>query len=198
MAQKSLKDYAAPQMRGSTSCIAIPNIEAANFEFNPGFIAMIQQNQFGGGPHEDPHLHIEIFSDACSTRRQQGVSFDVQRLMLFRFSLRDRAKDWYHSLPPNCINSWEQLEKIFMNKFYPPRGALMNKSLEEAEELIENVALNHHQWANERGSAQRTPGKYNVDNFTKLNAQIDALTKRVEGMNVGKVHAVVTSCDMEI
>ncbi|XP_074576604.1 uncharacterized protein LOC141833120 [Curcuma longa] len=261
MAQKSLKDYAAPQMRGSTSCIAIPNIEAANFEFNPGFIAMIQQNQFGGGPHEDPHLHIEIFSDACSTRRQQGVSFDVQRLMLFRFSLRDRAKDWYHSLPPNCINSWEQLEKIFMNKFYPPSktahmrnlissfqqmdgetlfeawdrfkgmlrkcphhglerwliihtfynginyqtkvyldsaagGALMNKSLEEAEDLIENVALNHHQWANERGSAQKIPGKYNVDPYTKLNAQIDALTKRVEGMNVGKVHAVTTNCDI--
>ncbi|XP_074574654.1 uncharacterized protein LOC141831126 [Curcuma longa] len=192
MAQKSLKDYAAPQMRGSTSCIAIPNIEAANFEFNPGFIAMIQQNQFGGGPHEDPHLHIEIFSDACSTRRQQGVSFDVQRLMLFRFSLRDKAKDWYHSLPPNCIDSWEKLVKIFMNKFYPPRGALMNKSLEEAEELIENVALNHHQWANERGNVQKIPGKYNVDQYTKLNAQIDALTKRVEGMNFGKVHAVAT------
>ncbi|XP_074570606.1 uncharacterized protein LOC141827291 [Curcuma longa] len=42
MAQKSLKDYVAPQMRGATSCIAIPNIEVANFEFNPGFIAMIQ------------------------------------------------------------------------------------------------------------------------------------------------------------
>ncbi|XP_074579553.1 uncharacterized protein LOC141836046 [Curcuma longa] len=261
MAQKSLKDYAAPQMRGMTSCIALPNIEVANFEFNPGFIAMIQQNQFGGGPHEDPNLHLEIFSDACSTRRTQGFSFDVQRLILFRFSLRDKAKDWYHSLPPNCIHSWEQCEKLFLNKFYPPSktahmrnlissftqmdgetlyeawdrfqgmlrkcphhglerwliihtfynginyqtkvyldsaagGALMNKSLEEAEELIENVALNHHQWANERGSMQRTPGRYSVDNYTKLNAQIDALSKRVENMSLGKVNAVVTTCEI--
>ncbi|XP_074570607.1 uncharacterized protein LOC141827292 [Curcuma longa] len=72
----------------------------------------------------------------------------------------------------------------------------MNKSLEEAKELIENVAFNHHQWANERGNVQKIPGKYNVDNFTKLNAQIDALTKRVEGMNVGKVHAIATNCDI--
>ncbi|XP_074572726.1 uncharacterized protein LOC141829209 [Curcuma longa] len=69
-------------------------------------------------------------------------------------------------------------------------GALMNKSLEEAEEFIESVALNHHQWANERGSAQKIPGKYNVDQFTKLNAQIDALTKKVEGMNVEMCPAV--------
>ncbi|XP_074560122.1 uncharacterized protein LOC141816192 [Curcuma longa] len=261
MAQKSLKDYAAPQARGMTSCIAVPNIEASNFEFKPGFIAMIQQNQFGGRPNEDPNLHLEIFSDHCSTMRMQGVSFDVTRLMLFKFSLRDRAKDWYYSLPPNGINTWEQCEQLFLNKFYPPSktthmrnmissfmqldgeslfeawdrfkgmlrkcphhglerwliihtfynginyqtkvyldsaagGALMNKSLEEAEELIENVALNHHQWANERGSMTRTPGKYNVDTLTRLNAQMDALSKRVENMSIGKVNAVATPCDI--
>ncbi|XP_074570572.1 uncharacterized protein LOC141827240 [Curcuma longa] len=261
MTNKSLKDYAAPHARGMSSCIALPNIEANNFEIKPGFISMIQQNQFGGGPNEDPNLHLENFSDNCSTMRIHGVGFDIVRLMLFRFSLRDRAKSWYYSLPPNSITTWEQCEQVFLNKFYPPSktahmrnmissfmqidgeslfeawdrfkgmlrqcphhglekwlvihtfynrinyqtkvyldsaagGALMNKILEEAKDLIESVALNHHQWANERGNNPKTPGKYEVDTLTLLTAKMEALNKRFDNINVSKVNMVSSSCEI--
>ncbi|XP_042387530.1 uncharacterized protein LOC121979602 [Zingiber officinale] len=64
----------------------------------------------------------------------------------------------------------------------------MNKSLDEVEEIIENVAQNHHQWAFERsggaflGHQTKASGKFEVDGFTLMSAKLDALTKKFEAM----------------
>ncbi|XP_042380114.1 uncharacterized protein LOC121972523 [Zingiber officinale] len=145
MAEKLLKDYTALYARGVWSSITRPPIEANNFEIKPAVIHMVQQNQFGGGPHEDPNHHLELFYEIYGTMKVNGVPPESVRLLLFGFSLKDRAKQWLNSLPVNNISSWDQ-----------SGGALMNKSLDEAEEIIENVAQNHHQWASERFSGSFT------------------------------------------
>ncbi|CAM0873640.1 unnamed protein product [Alopecurus aequalis] len=38
--------------------------------------------------------------------------------MLFTFSLRDGAKDWYHSLPSREF-SWDQISQAFLEKYFP-------------------------------------------------------------------------------
>lgn len=38
----------------------------------------------------------------------------------------------------------------------------MNKTLDEAFDIIESITLNHHQWANDRGNPRRAQGKYVV------------------------------------
>jgi hypothetical protein len=43
---------------------------------------------------------------------------EAYRVRLFSLSLTDTAFAWYTALPPNFINSWEELEqKFFMNTF---------------------------------------------------------------------------------
>ncbi|GJY50821.1 reverse transcriptase domain-containing protein [Tanacetum coccineum] len=49
-----------------------------------------------------------------------GVSDDAIRLHLFPYSLQDRAAEWFDRLPRNSINSFDQMEKIFLGKYFPP------------------------------------------------------------------------------
>ncbi|XP_042408855.1 uncharacterized protein LOC121998148 [Zingiber officinale] len=105
MVDKLLKDYAAPYARGVQSSITRPPIDADNFEIKPTVIHMVQRNQFGGGPHEDPNHHLELFYEICGTMKVNEVPPESVRLLLFGFSLKDRAKQWLNSLPADSISS---------------------------------------------------------------------------------------------
>ena len=80
---------------------------------------MVQVNQFGGGALEDPHAHLMNFLHICATIKSNGVSNDAIRLLLFPFSLRDKARSWLHSLPPQSLTSWNQVAQSFLEKFFP-------------------------------------------------------------------------------
>ena len=89
-----LRDYAMPTVMDTLSGIRKPPIPANNFEIKPAIIHMVQANQFGGSPIEDPNAHIATFMEICDTFKHNGVSDDAIRLRLFPFSLRDKAKNW--------------------------------------------------------------------------------------------------------
>jgi len=95
-------------------------MEVNNFELRPALISMVQKFQFGGSPMEDPNLHFSIFLEVCDTLKLNGVSIDAIRLWLFPFSLKDKARAWLHSLPPDSIRTWDELTIAFLAKFFPP------------------------------------------------------------------------------
>ncbi|XP_042387370.1 uncharacterized protein LOC121979445 [Zingiber officinale] len=107
------------------------------------------------------------------------VPIESVGLLLFRFSLKDRAKQWLNSLPADSILSCEQ-----------------------SEEIIENVALNHHQWASERssgafsGNKMNVSGKFEVDAFKLMSVKLDALAKKFEAMGSNTANAIVCACDI--
>ena len=41
-------------------------------------------------------------------------------MILFPFSLKEKAKIWFHSIAPNSIFTWEDMRNEFLNKFFPP------------------------------------------------------------------------------
>ena len=41
------------------------------------------------------------------------------KLRLFSFSLKDRARSWFNTLPANSITSWEQMATKVLNKYFP-------------------------------------------------------------------------------
>ena len=100
--RKALRDYAVHSLTGANSCIIAPIIQANNFELKPELIQMVQHTcQFRGFPHDDPNEHISSFLEICDTQRINGVSLEVIKLKLFPFSLKDKAKTWFNSLPKN-------------------------------------------------------------------------------------------------
>ena len=53
-------------------------------------------------------------------QKKKDVNNDVVKLKLFPFSLRDRAKAWFSSLPKNSIDSWNKCKDAFISKYFPP------------------------------------------------------------------------------
>jgi len=109
-APRTMYDYAKPSLTGTESSIVRPTIAANNFELKPNTIQMIQQFvQFDGLQDEDPNTYLANFPEFCETFKINGVSDDAIRLRLFPFSLRNKAKQWLHSLPRGSITTWDQM-----------------------------------------------------------------------------------------
>ena len=73
----------------------------------------------------------------------------------------------------------------------------MSKTEEEAYNLIEEMALNNYQWSSERGQPKRVGGKYKIDGGTLLTAKMDAMTQKLDKLNVNAVSSCAPSslCD---
>ena len=97
-----------------------PPIQANNFELKPTLIIMVQQHQFTRHSSEDPNEHLGRFLRMANTMKLNGVNPYIIKLQLFPFSLRDVAASWFESMPYGSIDSWEELVKAFMERFFPP------------------------------------------------------------------------------
>ena len=52
-----------------------------------------------------------------------GVDHNVIKLKLFPFSLRDKARNWFHNLMSRSIDTWGALVEVFLTKKIPPHLA---------------------------------------------------------------------------
>ncbi|CAH9134448.1 unnamed protein product [Cuscuta epithymum] len=109
--------------------IIIPPIDATDFEINPDIIQVISINQFGGLKHEDPILHMLWFNRVCNTFRINEVSIDIVKLILFPFSLRDKAVRWLNSFPPGHFTTRNALHLAFMHEYFSPSAVAHIRTL---------------------------------------------------------------------
>ncbi|KAL0409385.1 UNVERIFIED_CONTAM: protein NPG1 [Sesamum radiatum] len=71
--------------------------------------------QFNG--HGDPRQHTAHFVETCNNADSDGDLLVKQ----FVLSLKDAAFDWYIDLEANSIDSWDDLQNKFFNRFYSVR-----------------------------------------------------------------------------
>ncbi|EOY09066.1 Uncharacterized protein TCM_024420 [Theobroma cacao] len=194
---KPLRDYAVRQLQNLHSSIRRPLIQANIFEIKPSIIQMIQTVvQFGGLPNDDPNAHIVNFLEICDTFKANGVTDDAIRLRLFPFSLRDKAKSWSNSLLASSINTWDDLAKKFLAKFFPPAkttidaavvGALMSKSIDKAYDLLEEIESNNYQWPSERLGTRKIAGMHELDVINTVSTQLTSFAKKIDKLSVNAV-----------
>ena len=122
--QRTMRDYVSPNVQSDQNSIVRPVVTVNNFEIKPAMIQIIQNSQCSGLPHEDPIGYMTRFLEYCSTFKMNGVQLEAIWLILFPFSLMDRAKSWFTSLPPNSINTWQKLYNAFFNKYFPSAKVL--------------------------------------------------------------------------
>ncbi|CAL1353243.1 unnamed protein product [Linum trigynum] len=79
---------------------------------------------FSGASNEDPHEHLRWFASICDMMKSPTVSDDAIRLRMFSFSLIGNASHWFQNLTPHSITTWAQLEKVFLDKYFPPALAM--------------------------------------------------------------------------
>ncbi|KAM2687306.1 hypothetical protein EV2_010088 [Malus domestica] len=68
--------------------------------------------------------HVARFTAQCG-----DVNSDFHKLRLFNFSLTGLAFAWYINLPPNSVQSWEELVEKFHEQFYRPGMEMSVSSL---------------------------------------------------------------------
>ena len=73
-------------------------------------------------------------------------------------------------------------------------GALMGKSPEEAQELIEEMAANNYQWANERGNPKKSAGMYEVNELNAVKAQLNNVVRLLSKSGIGSSSNVNAIC----
>ena len=87
-------------------------------------------------PTEDPHLHLRLFMEVSDSFKLPGVTEEALRLKLFPYSLRDRARAWLNSLPPDSVASWNDLAEKFLMKYFPPtKNARMRNEITSFQQL---------------------------------------------------------------
>jgi len=72
-------------------------------------------------------------------------------------------------------------------------GTLMNKTEDKAYNLIEEMVLNNFQWSTEWGQPEWVRGKLDVDVPILLSTKVDAMTQRLDRMNVNAVNSSASS-----
>ncbi|KAG9442620.1 hypothetical protein H6P81_018474 [Aristolochia fimbriata] len=142
-AEKKMEHYVQSNPNAQRSAIVRPE-DPSNFEMKPQMLSIIQNNyHFGGLSNEDPNEHIEKFLKICDTFRFEDVTNEAVWLRLFPFTLRDREKIWYYTLPPESIRTWYELQRKFLGKYFPPaktiklRNAISTFMQEHDEQLCE-------------------------------------------------------------
>jgi len=64
------------------------------------------------------------------------IGYECHSLRVFPLSLTGDATVWFSELPFNSIHTWDQLHKVFMEKYFP-----VSKKLNHREKLNNLIAL---------------------------------------------------------
>jgi len=94
----------------------------------------------------------------------------------------ERFKDLIRLCPHHDLQCWMIIQP-FYNGVYIDAAAgvtLMNKTEDEASNLIKEMALNNFQWSTKRDQPKQVGGKLKVDVLTLLSAKVDAMTQKLD------------------
>ncbi|XP_073279529.1 uncharacterized protein [Primulina huaijiensis] len=163
-------EYAQPSLDGARPSIVRPTVRANQFEIKPALIQMIQNTvQFGGNALDDSNTHIADFLEICDTFKFNGVSDDAIRL--------------------RSITTWEDMAKEFLLKYFSPsktmklRADITTFSQFEQESLYE--ASERYKDLLRRCPHHELPlGIHQVTDFSAVTAQLEALNRKIDSMNV--------------
>ncbi|KAL4371323.1 hypothetical protein AHAS_Ahas06G0154300 [Arachis hypogaea] len=97
----------------------------------PPLITLIKNNcSYNGNPSEDPQQHISTFLKTCNAVKTDGSDHDTYKILLFPFSLKGEAAQWFETFPQGSITSWDDLVTKFLAKFTSSRQIIQLKKEE--------------------------------------------------------------------
>nr|GEU51289.1 reverse transcriptase domain-containing protein [Tanacetum cinerariifolium] len=116
-----MEELCQPTLNGRGGPIATIAIQATNFRLKNDMIQQVQNYcQFHGLSGDDANKHLNKFLHVSQSIKVNGVTDDALRLYLFPRSLTHHAIAWFDHFPRNSINIFEQMAKMFLEKYFPP------------------------------------------------------------------------------
>nr|GEU62093.1 reverse transcriptase domain-containing protein [Tanacetum cinerariifolium] len=105
----------------SSSDTKITALKAEMAKINKNLMRVLQNScQFHGLSGDDAIKHLDKFLNVTQSIKVNGVTDDALRLYLFPHSLTHHATAWFDHLLRNSINTFEEIAKMFLGKYFPP------------------------------------------------------------------------------
>nr|GEX56458.1 reverse transcriptase domain-containing protein [Tanacetum cinerariifolium] len=215
---RPMEELCHPSLNGRGGPIALIAIQATNFGLKNDMIQQVQNScqfyRLPGDDANDANKHLDKFLHVTQSIKVNGVTNDGLRQYLFPHSLIHHATTWFDRLPRNSINTFEEMAKMFLGKYFPPSivaklrneitnfrqlGTFMKRRPEECYDLIENMTALHNDWDT---LAQRSESSSSITSFS--DPEIIALKAKMEEINKifmkvlqinRQVKAVTPSCE---
>ncbi|KAK2453440.1 hypothetical protein QL285_001129 [Trifolium repens] len=128
--RRTLGDY-GQWNDGQLANLGFQPANPVNFDIKNSVINALKEDQYSWAESQCPNLHLGRFYEACDYTDPPGVTESQKRLRLFKFSLTGRAKDWLDTLPSGTINTWQELERKFLERYFP-----IHKFLERRADIV--------------------------------------------------------------
>nr|GEW18661.1 reverse transcriptase domain-containing protein [Tanacetum cinerariifolium] len=138
---RTMEELCQPSLNVRGGPIAPIAIQAANFGLNNDMIQQVHNScQFHGLSGDDANKHLDKFLHITQSIKVNGVTDDALRLYLFPHSLTHHATAWFDRLPRSSINTFEQMAKMFLGKYFPP--SMVTKLINEITNFRQHTFYN--------------------------------------------------------
>nr|GEX21229.1 reverse transcriptase domain-containing protein [Tanacetum cinerariifolium] len=184
---RTMEELCQPTLNGRGGPIAPIAIQATNFGLKNDMIQQVQNScQFHRLSSDDANKHLDKFLHVTQSIKVNGVTDDALRLYLFPHSLTHHATALFDRLPRNSINTFEQMAKMFLGKYFPPsmvtklRNEITNfrqRPYESLFEACEHYKLSIDPCEHYKLSIDRCPN-HNMLPVSKIDTFYNGLTLR--------------------
>ncbi|KAL4281894.1 hypothetical protein GQ457_03G020300 [Hibiscus cannabinus] len=132
--------------------------------------------------YNPPNMHTQLRNDIASFRQADDESMH---------ECWDRFKGLLRKCTNHRFQDWTQVVMFYNGVNAPTRmmldasanGTLLDKSLEEAFDILDRVASNDYQFPTTRlGAGRRAPGMLDVDANDSVSAQLSAITHMLKNL----------------
>nr|GEX21952.1 reverse transcriptase domain-containing protein [Tanacetum cinerariifolium] len=118
---RNIEELCQPSLNGRGGSISPIAIQETNFGLKNDMIQQVKNScQFHGLLGDDANKHLDKFLHVTQSIKVNGVTDEALRLYLFPHSLTHHATAWFDRLPKNSINTFEQMAKMFLRKYFSP------------------------------------------------------------------------------
>nr|GEZ43508.1 DNA-directed DNA polymerase [Tanacetum cinerariifolium] len=172
-----MEELCQPTLNGRGRPIVPIAIQAMNFGLKNDMIQQIQNScQFHGLSGDDANKHLDKFLHVTQSIKVNRVTDDALCLYLCPHSLTHHATAWFDRFLRNSITTFEQMAKMFLEKYFPPfmvtklRNKITNFHQRPDESLFEA-------WERYKLLIDRCPN-YNMLPVTQIDTFYNGLTLR--------------------
>nr|GEX75347.1 reverse transcriptase domain-containing protein [Tanacetum cinerariifolium] len=173
---RTMKELCQPSLNGRGGPIALIAIQATNFGLKNDMNQQVQNScQFHGLPGDDANKHLDKFLHVTQSIKVNGVTDDALCLYLFPHFLTHHDTAWFDRLPWNSINTFEQMAKMFLGKYFPPSMVTKLKNITNFRQRPDESLFKA--WERYKLSIDRFPN-HNMLPVTQIDTFYNGLTLR--------------------
>ncbi|GJX91594.1 reverse transcriptase domain-containing protein [Tanacetum coccineum] len=175
------------------------------FEIKSQFMRELRENTFSGNKNDDARDHVERVLDIVSLFNIPRVTHDAVMLHVFPITLTGAAKRWVDRLSSGTVNSWDLLEKAFIQRYNDllykcpthdinshQNGPIPGMTPAQALTAIQKMTDHSQKW-HDGSSSRNIDNSSNTEGIAAIVSKLDSLGRDMKKLKKN-VHAIQVGC----